>query len=162
MIAGLTKKKKNVKLFLIFHILKERDVTYLPSHFHLIHFTDHSPSHSHSAYVVLLILHRISTSFSLSFFSQSCLWKLGVSLDKILIRNIYCIMLKLNSDGITTPCYLIRIATTGKRLQHRRFPVNIAKFLRRAFSIFLNNICERTVLLISLFSFFSLCKHQGV
>ena len=115
----------------------------------------------HIHHVVLLILHRISTSLSLSFFRQSRLWKLGVSLDKILIRNIYCIILKLNSDGITTPCYLIRIAT-GKRLQHRRFPVNIAKFLRRAFLIFLKNICERTVLLISLFSFFSLCKHQGV
>ena len=26
------------------------------------------------------------------FFNQSCLYKLGVSLDKILIQNIYCIM----------------------------------------------------------------------
>ena len=26
------------------------------------------------------------------FFNQSCLWKLGVFLDKILIRNIYCII----------------------------------------------------------------------
>ena len=28
----------------IFHILKERDVTYLPSHFHLIHFIYQSSS----------------------------------------------------------------------------------------------------------------------
>ena len=82
-ITGLKKKKKKN---LIFHILKERDITYLPSHFHLfisctkvqlihfiihfhlIHFTDHSPSHSHSPYLVLLMLHCISTSPCLSFF----------------------------------------------------------------------------------------------
>ena len=81
-------------------------------HFHLIHFTDHSPSHSHSPYLVLLILHRISTSLSLSFLNQSHLWKLGVSLDKILFRNVYCIILKLNSDGITALCYFIKIATS--------------------------------------------------
>ena len=80
-------------------------------HFHLIHFTDHSPSHSPSPYLVLLILHHISTSLSLSFFNQSCLWKLGVSLDKISIQNIYCIILKLNFNEITTPCYFIRITT---------------------------------------------------
>ena len=68
-------------------------------HFHLIHFTDHSPSHSHSPFLVLLILHRISPSLSLSFFNQSRLWKLGVSLDKILFRNIYCIIF----IRITTP-----------------------------------------------------------
>ena len=77
-------------------------------HFHLIHFLDHSPSHSNSPY---LVLHRISTSLSLSFFNQYCLWKLGVSLDKILFRNIYCIILKQNSNGITTPCHFIRIIT---------------------------------------------------
>ena len=80
-------------------------------HFHLIHFTDHSLSHSHSRYLVLLILHRISTSLSLSFFNQSRLWKLGVSLDKTLIQKIYYIILKLDSDAITTPCHFIRITT---------------------------------------------------
>ena len=77
-------------------------------HFHLIHFTDHSPPNSHSSYLVLLILHPISTSLCVSFSRQSCLWKLGVSLDKILIQNIYCIKI---FDGITTPCYFIRITT---------------------------------------------------
>ena len=37
-------------------------------HFHLTHFTDHSPSHSHSPYLVLLMLHHISTLLCLSFF----------------------------------------------------------------------------------------------
>ena len=125
MIAGRKKKKKkrkekkDVKLFLIFYILKERGVTYLPSHFHLIHFIyqsssthfmyqspthsfchsfashlfyDHRLSHSHSVYLVLLILHCISTTLSLSFFNQSCLWKLGVPLDETLIQIIYCII----------------------------------------------------------------------
>ena len=78
-------------------------------HFHHIYFSDHSQSHSHSPYLVLLILHRISTSVPLSFLNQSRLWKLGVSLDKILIRNIYCIILQLNSHGITTPRHFIRI-----------------------------------------------------
>ena len=86
-------------------------VTYLPSHFHLIHFiyqsssiqlctkvqlihfTNHSPSHSHSPYLVLLILHHISTFLCLSFFfNQSRLWKPGVSLDETLTQNIYCII----------------------------------------------------------------------
>ena len=66
-------------------------VTYLPSHFHLIHFiyqslsihlctkvqlinfhlihfTDHSPSHSNSPHLVLLMLHHISALLCLSFF----------------------------------------------------------------------------------------------
>ena len=66
-------------------------VTHLPSHFHLIHFiyqslsihlctkvqlinvhlihfTDHSPSHSNSPYLVLLMLHHISALLCLSFF----------------------------------------------------------------------------------------------
>ena len=38
-------------------------------HFHLIHFIDHSPSHSRLRYLVIIF----------------CLWKLGVSLDKVLI-----------------------------------------------------------------------------
>ena len=58
-------------------------VTYLPSHFHfihfihfvihfhVIHFADHSPSHSYSPHLVLLILHHISTSLYLSFFKTS-------------------------------------------------------------------------------------------
>ena len=75
------------------YILKERNVTYLPSHFHHIHFiyqsssihfmyqlihfiipfhiihlTDHGPSHSHSPYLILLIPHLISTTLRLSFF----------------------------------------------------------------------------------------------
>ena len=57
-------------------------------HFHLTNFTDHRPSHSHSLYLVFLILHRISTSLPLSFLSQSPLYKVGVSLNKVLIRNI--------------------------------------------------------------------------
>ena len=80
-------------------------------HFHLIYFTDHSLSHSHSPYLVLLILHRVSASLTPSFFNQSYSWKLGVSLDKILIQNIYYIILNLKSDGITTPCHFIRITT---------------------------------------------------
>ena len=51
----------------------------------LIHFIDHSPSHLHLLYLVILILYRISTSLSLSFFSQSRPWKSGISLDKVLI-----------------------------------------------------------------------------
>ena len=106
-IWGLCRTQKNVKLFLIFQIL-ERDVTNFPSHFHLIyfiyknlshslrhsrliHFIDHSPSHSHLLYLIILILHSYSTSLALSLFNQSCLWKLGVSLDKFLIWNAYCI-----------------------------------------------------------------------
>ena len=42
------------------------------------------------------------------FFNQSRLWKLG----KILIRYIYTVYhLKLNFDGITSPCYFMRIPT---------------------------------------------------
>ena len=59
-------------------------------HFHLNDFIDHSPSRSHLPYLVILILHCISTSLSLWFFNQSRLWKLGVSLDKVLIWNTYC------------------------------------------------------------------------
>ena len=39
-------------------------------HFHLIHFTNHSPSHSHSPSLVSLILHRNSTSLSFIFLSN--------------------------------------------------------------------------------------------
>ena len=58
--------------------------------FHLIHFTDDSPFHSHSPYLVLLILHCSLTSLFLSFFLTNP--HSGVSLDKILIGNIYCII----------------------------------------------------------------------
>ena len=64
-------------------------------HFYLLHFTDHSLSHSHLPYLVLLILHRIHcipNSLYLLLFNQSRLWKLGVSLDTILIQNMYCII----------------------------------------------------------------------
>ena len=124
------KLKKNTYLFLIFHLLQQRDVTYLSSHFYLNHlmyqsssvhflyqspthsfrysfpsysFTDHSPSHSHSPYLVLLILHRISASLSLLFFNQSSHWKLGVSLDKILIRNIYLQDLRERGSSVAPP-----------------------------------------------------------
>ena len=43
-------------------------LTHFVIHLYLIHFTNHNSSHSHSPYLVLLILHRISTSFSLSCF----------------------------------------------------------------------------------------------
>ena len=67
-------------------------LTHSVIHSHLIHFTDHIPSHSHSTYLVLLMLHRISILLYLSFFKQPRLWKLGVSLDETIIRNIYCII----------------------------------------------------------------------
>ena len=61
-------------------------------HFHLIDFLHHSTSHSHSPYLVLLILHRISSSLSLSCSNQSRLWKLGVPIDNTSTRNINCII----------------------------------------------------------------------
>ena len=64
-------------------------------HFYLLHFTYHSLSHSHLPYLVLLTLHRIHripNSLHLLLFNQSRLWKPGLSLDKILIQNIYCII----------------------------------------------------------------------
>ena len=63
-------------------------------HFHLIHFTDHSPSHSHSQYLVSLTMHRIHripNSLYLLLFSQSRLWKLGVSIDKKFLTEIYTV-----------------------------------------------------------------------
>ena len=81
--------------------------------FHLIYFIDHSPSHSHSPYLVILTQYHISTSLSLSFFIQSVLWKLGVSLDKVLIWNAYCIIWNW-TDGITSPCYFIIITRYRK------------------------------------------------
>ena len=81
--------------------------------FHLIYFIDHSPSHSHSPYLVILTQYHISTSWSLSFFIQSILWKLGVSLDKVLIWNAYCIIWNW-TDGITSPCYFIIITRYRK------------------------------------------------
>ena len=80
---------------------------------HLIHFIDHSPFHSYLPYLVILKLHY-STSFSLSFFNQSRVWKLGVSLDKVLIWNTLH-HLKLNADGVTTRCYYTRITTGNIR-----------------------------------------------
>ena len=92
----------------------------MPSHFHLIHLMYQSSSHSfHVPKPNSLILSFISIWFILQiivhlihfhniwfcsyyiilrphclfyFFNQSRLWKLRVSLDKILIRNIYCII----------------------------------------------------------------------
>ena len=55
--------------------------------FHLIDFTDHSPSHSHSPYCIVVQLYCV-----FHFFNQSRHWKRGVSLDKILIGIIYCII----------------------------------------------------------------------
>ena len=71
-------------------------VTCLSVHFHLIHFhlihrIDHSPSHSHLQYLVIIILNRYSTWLPLSLFSQSRLWKLRALLNKVLIWNLYCI-----------------------------------------------------------------------
>ena len=101
-------------------------------HFHLIyqsssiyfmyHSTTHSfPSdsfyrswsfHSHHIHHIWYCSYCIAFQpHCLSFFNQSHLWKLGVSLDKILLWNIHCIILKLNSDGITTPCHFIRNTT---------------------------------------------------
>ena len=93
-------------------------LTYLPSHFHLIHFVYQSSS-IHAPKSNSFISSFISTSFILQiivhlihvhhiwfcsyciifqphcvfhFLNQSRVWKLGVSLYKILIRNIYCII----------------------------------------------------------------------
>ena len=98
--------QKNNVTYTHYTSLIEAIVTYLSSHFHLIHFTSQSsshsfpsihltyqiPSHSHLPYLVILIPHRISTSSSLSFFNLSRLWKLGVSLDKFSICRTYCII----------------------------------------------------------------------
>ena len=43
----------------------------------------------------MFILKRYSTSLSISFVNQSCLWKLGMFLDQVLIWNTYCITLSL-------------------------------------------------------------------
>ena len=83
-------------------------------HFHLIHFTDHSPSHLHSQDLVSLTMHRIyriPNSLYLSLFSQSRLWKLGVSIDKNFKLKYILYHLRLNSDDITTFCYF-KIITT--------------------------------------------------
>ena len=82
-------------------------------HFHPIYFIDHSPSHSHSPYMVILTQYHISTSWSLSFFIQSVLWKLGVSSDKVLIWNGYCIIWNW-TDGITSSCYFVIITRYRK------------------------------------------------
>ena len=82
-------------------------------HFHPIYFIDHSPSHSHSPYLVILTQYHISTSWSLSFFIQSVLWKLGVSSDKVLIWNGYCIIWNW-TDGITSSCYFVIITRYRK------------------------------------------------
>ena len=74
-------------------------------HFHLIHFIDHSPSHSHLTYLVILTLNRYSTSLSR-------LSKLGVSLDKVLIRNTYCI------TWCWTPMVLLLLITLKESQQH--------------------------------------------
>ena len=50
---------------------------------HLIHI-------HHIWFYLYCIIFRPHCDFH--FFNQSCLYKLGVSLDKILIQNIYCIM----------------------------------------------------------------------
>ena len=80
-------------------------------HFHLIHFTDHSLSHSHSAYLLLLIVHLISASLSLSFFKP--IPSLGTrSVFRYDFNPKYILYhLKLNYDGIVVPCYFIRITT---------------------------------------------------
>ena len=123
--------KKNRRPFQILLAHPFIIVACLPSHFHLVHliyqnssnhFIHESPTHSfrhsfpsrsfyislschsHSPYLVLLILHRISTSLTLSFFKQSHLWKLGVSLDKKFNPKYLLYYLKPNSDSITTPC----------------------------------------------------------
>ena len=51
----------------------------------------------------MLILNRISTSPSPSFFNPSYLWKLGVYLDKALITPL--------TTTFTTPYYFTRTAT---------------------------------------------------
>ena len=79
-------------------------------HFHLIQFTDHSPSHLHHiwfySYCIAFQPHCV-----FRFFNQSRLWKLAVPLDQILNPKHILYHLKLNSDVITTPCYFIRNTT---------------------------------------------------
>ena len=69
-------------------------------HFHLIsiyfHFIDHSPSHSHLTYLVILILNHISIALSLPLINQFRLWTLAVPLDKVKIWNTYCITWNLS------------------------------------------------------------------
>ena len=98
-----------MKLFPIFDILRESDVTYLSSHFHLINFIYQIPSHScchsfpsHSFYWSLSITFTFTIfgythtilyfKHIASFIShQFCLLKLGKCLDKVLIWNAYFI-----------------------------------------------------------------------
>ena len=89
-------------------------------HFHIIHFTDNSPSYSHSSDLVLLILHFISIQRHcvFHFFNQSRLRRLVVCSDKILIQNISCIieaelwwyyslLLYKNHNMVLIICYLL-------------------------------------------------------
>ena len=91
-------------------------VTYLPSHVHLIHLiyqslsihlcTKKSNPFISISFILQIIVHLIHIhhiwfySYCIifqpycvfHFFNQSRLWKLGVSFDKILVWNIYCII----------------------------------------------------------------------
>lgn len=95
--------QKNIKLYPLFHILKQSFISFISyTKFHLIHsvihfhhndFIDHGPSHSNLSYLLILILH--------------CYFVFIVSFTLQLIRFLETnsVNLKLNSDGIATPCY---------------------------------------------------------
>ena len=76
-----------------------------------IHFIDYSLPYSHLPYLVILILHSVSISLPFSFFIQSCLWKLGVSLDKVLVWNTYC------ATWSWTPMVLLHLVTLKESQQ---------------------------------------------
>ena len=86
-----------VILFLLLHIWLVTFISFISytkvhlMHFNLIHFIAHSPSHIYHiwlySYYILFQPHCLFL-----FFNQSLLWKLGVSLDKTLILNTYCII----------------------------------------------------------------------
>ena len=74
--------------FISFIPCTKGQLVYFVIYFLLIQFTDHSPSHLHSIHIWF---YSYCIVFQPHYVFQSRLWKLGVSLDKILIRNIYCV-----------------------------------------------------------------------
>ena len=86
-----------VILFLLLHICLVTFISFISytkvhlMHFNFIYFIAHSPSHIYHiwlySYYILFQPHCLFL-----FFNQSLLWKLGVSLDKTLILNTYCII----------------------------------------------------------------------
>ena len=77
----------NVHLFIL---CTKVQLIHFVIHFHLIHFTDHLIHIHHVWFYSYCIVFQPHCVFH--FLNQSRLWKLIVSLDKISIRNIYCII----------------------------------------------------------------------